>query len=122
MKTVNELAREIENNQAGCKALLDCYRTTDETLRAFIISLKELPPSMVPALLKTFDGEHDKAKCKTFLDVIKNERIGTLFEDLSNEETYTWNGFNKDDEPTVIKLGSTKQISLDPSTLVRRIF
>lgn len=119
---MSELAREIENNQSGYKALLDCFRTTDETLRAFIISLKEMPAFMVPALLKTFDGEHDKAKCKTFLDVIKNERVGTLFEDLSTETTYTWNGFNKDDEPTVIKLGSNKQLALDPGTLVRRLF
>lgn len=119
---MSELAREIEYNQAGCKALLDCYRTTDETLRAFIFSLKELPSSMVPALLYTFDTQQRNNRCKTFLDVIKNESVGTLFEDLSTETTYTWNGFNKDDEPTVIKLGSTKQLALDPGTLVRRLF
>lgn len=119
---MSELAREIENNQSGYKALLDCFRTTDETLRAFIISLKEMPAFMVPALLKTFDGEHDKAKCKTFLDVIKNESVGTLFEDSITQKTYAWSGFNKDNEPTVIKLGDNKQTALDPLTPVRRLF
>lgn len=109
-------------NQPGCKALLDCYRTTDETLRAFIISLKELPSSMVPALLYTFDTQQKNNKCKTFLDVIKNESVGTLFEDATTQKTYSWSGFNKDNEPTVIKLGDNKQTALDPLTPVRRLF
>lgn len=122
MKTILELASEIQKNQEGCKALLDCFRTTDDTLRLFLFSLKEIPAPMVPELLRTFYKEQERSTYKTFLDIIRNEPFGTMFEHKESGITYQWAGFNKDNEPTVVKFGTNEQSTLDPASVVWRFF
>ena len=122
MKTILELASEIQKNQEGYKALLDCFRTTDDTLRLFLFSLKEVPAPMVPELLRTFYKEQERSTYKTFLDIIRNESFGTMFEHKESGITYQWAGFNKDNEPTVVKFGTNEQSTLDPASVVWRFF
>ena len=117
-----ELAKEIQENPEGYKALLDCFRTTDESLRMFLFSLKEIPAPMVPELLRTFYKEQERSTYRTFLDIIRNESFGTMFEEKASGITYCWAGFNKDNEPTVVQLGKTEQTTLDPAAIVWRLF
>jgi hypothetical protein len=122
MKTILELASDIQREPENLKHLLDSFRTTDESLRMFLFSLKEVSPVMVPALLRTFHMEQDRANCKTFLDIIRGESVGVVFEEKSSGINYVWSGFNKDNEPTVVKFGTNTQIQLDPSTVIIRWF
>jgi hypothetical protein len=77
---------------------------------------------MAPELIRTFYREQEKTTYKTFMDVIKNDPAGTMFEVVDSGVSYSWSGFNKDSEPTVIQLGKVEQTSLDPSTKIHRKF
>lgn len=88
----------------------------------FLFSLKEMPTIMVPELLRTFYKEQERTADRTFLDIIRNERFGTMFEEKASGITYSWSGFNKDNEPTVVQLGKTEQTTLDPAAIVWRLF
>jgi hypothetical protein len=122
MMTLLELAKEIQKNPEDLRHLLNSFRTTDADLRLFLLSLKELPASMAPELIRTFYREQEKTTYKTFMDVIKNDPAGTIFEVVDSGISYSWSGFNKDSEPTVIQLGKVEQTSLDPATKIHRKF
>lgn len=102
--------------------MLNSFRTTDSDLRLFLLSLKELPASIAPELIRTFYREQEKTTYKTFLDVIRSDPAGTIFEAVESGVSYYWAGFNKDNEPTVIQLGKVEQLFLDPSTKIYRKF
>ena len=112
----------MEKNQEGYKALLDLFRTTDEALRIFLFSLKEIPAPMVPELLRTFYREQEKSTYRTFLDVIKCEPVGTLFECVQSGISYQFTGFDNENSPTAVQLGKKEQVYLNPTLKVWRIF
>jgi hypothetical protein len=45
-----------------------------------------------------------------------------MFEHKESGITYQWAGFNKDNEPTVVKFGTNEQTTLDPASVVWRFF
>ena len=87
MKTLQQLAEEIQNNPENTISLLTSFRTTSSEVRDFLFSMQSTPAYMVPALIKTFAINHRENDPKTVRDLMTGERyIGSLFvmcEDLS---------------------------------------
>lgn len=77
---------------------------------------------MVPELLRTFYREQEKSTYRTFLDIIKCEPIGTLFEDVASGISYQFTGFDKDQSPTAVQFGKREQVYLNPTLKVWRVF
>jgi hypothetical protein len=122
MKTVPELAKEIEQFPESMNQLLDSFRTTDNDLRMFLYSLKQVPAPIVPALLITFYREQERTIKKTVLDVVKNNSVGLLFEVIKLNETYQFTGFDKDQCPTFCKIGDSTQVYLDMEMGIKWLF
>lgn len=116
------MAKEIELNPEKVKSLLDSFKSTDESIILFLMTLKQLPPYMVPALIQTFSRKQEDNTVLTFLDVIKNDGFGTVFESLEDGQTYQFSAIDNYGDATVVKLGSGHQSYMDIKTKIRRKF
>lgn len=77
---------------------------------------------MVPGLLIAFNREHERHQQFTFMDIIKEDDVGILFEEVATDVTYRFTGFTVEGFPTCVALGSKDQVQLDPQTKIRRLF
>jgi len=125
MKTVPELAKEIENNPEQAHHLLDGFRTIDHDLRMFLFSLKSVPAQIIPALLTTFYKEQVRLEKRTVLDVIRSGDVGVLFEVKELNKTFIYTGFDCNNNASFVELGKDRkkdQCYLDANMEIKWLF
>lgn len=88
----------------------------------FLFSLKQVPVQIIPSLLITFYREQERSAKKTVLDVIKSNDVGLLFEVKELGSSYRFTGFDKDNNATFCKLGSSNQEYLNADLEIKWIF
>jgi hypothetical protein len=125
MKTVLELATEIEKNKEGYKALLDLFKTTDDGLRLVLLAYKELPAEIVPPLLRTYNREkiqHEISSKRLTVNDVVNVLSGVhIFELEEDQKTYVFRG-NLEGKAMFTELGKSDLVALNLSSPVGRLF
>jgi len=123
MKTLQQLAEEIQNNPENTISLLTSFRTTSSEIRDFLFSMQTTPAYMVPALIKTFAINHRENDPKTVRDLMTGERyIGSLFvmcEDLSD---WSFVGISTSGKPLARPINSALVMELDPEKEIKYVF
>jgi hypothetical protein len=124
MKTVLELASEIEKNQEGYKALLDLFKTNDDGLRLTLLAYKDLPAQIVPGLLRSYSRlqfELELATKKITVNDILNSTTYFMFELEEDQKTYVFRGYYEN-QAMFVELGKNELKYINPSLPIRRLF
>jgi hypothetical protein len=109
MENLREASRKIQQDPFQCKEILSEVRTTNEEVRSFILSIKDMNPLIIPALIETFIIEN--SKITVFEDIVKRERVGTIFTCLEDNIDYVYCGFNNG-FPWCVVLGEDQQVMM----------
>lgn len=119
MKTLIDLANEIQNDPKNVLPLLASFRTTSSEVRSFLFSLHDVPPYIVPALLRTFALNHRETEPKIIKDLIdSNKHLGAMFVLLEDGSDWTYQGVSSSgkalcrpfNSPLLMEISSEKEI------------
>lgn len=123
MKTLQNLAKEIQENPHQCSELLGSFRTTSKEVREFLFAMTTTPVYMVPALLETFALRHRENDPKTVGDLMGNRNhVGCIF--VLEEDGSDWNyvGSSTSKKPLCRPFNSDLVMELDPDKRIRYVF
>jgi hypothetical protein len=73
-------------------------------------------PLIIPALIETFIIENNKIT--TFDDIVKKERVGTIFTCLEDNIEYVYCGYNNG-FPWCVVIGDDQQVMISNETRIK---
>jgi hypothetical protein len=123
MKTLKELAKEIQENPDKLHDLLNSFRTTSTEIRSFLFSLHDMPVYLVPALIETFALRYRSTDPKTLKDLIGvSYFLGALFTLCEDNTDWTYLGVSSSGKPLCRPINSELVIELDPDKAIKNVF
>jgi hypothetical protein len=123
MKTLLELANEIQNNPEKATDLLISFRTTSKEVRDFLFSMQTTPAYIVPALIQTFAIQHRENDPKTIRDLMSSDRyIGSLFVIVEDRSDWSYVGVSTSGKPLGRPINSALVMELDPDKEITHVF
>lgn len=122
MRTLRELAKEIQDNPNQISELLTSFRTTSTEVRDFLFSLRQVPPYIVPALLETFAMKHRENEPKTVRDLMHPSHVGSLFVIVEDQSDWTYVGISTSGKPLCRPFNSDMIMELDPEKEIKYVF
>lgn len=123
MKTLIDLANEIQNDPKNVLPLLASFRTTSSEVRSFLFSLHDVPAYIVPALLRTFASNHRESEPKTIKDMMDcNTHLGAMFVLVEDSTDWTYQGISSSGKALCRPFNSSMLIELDPSKEIKYVF
>jgi len=122
MRTLKELAKEIQDNPSQISELLTSFRTTSTEIRDFLFSLRQVPPYIVPALLETFAMKHRESEPKTVRDLMHPSYVGSLFVIVEDQSDWTYVGISTSGKPLCRPFNSDMIMEIDPEKEIKYVF
>lgn len=123
MKTLQQLAEEIQNNPEKVMELLTSFRTTSSEIRDFLFSMQSIPAYMVPALILTFAKNHRENDPKTVRDLMVSDRfLGSLFVLSEDSSDWSYVGVSTSGKPLARPINSALVMELDPEKEITHVF
>jgi hypothetical protein len=123
MKTLRDLAREIQENPSQTSELLTAFRTTSSEIRDFLFSLRQVPTYVVPALIETFAQKHRENDPKTIRDLMTSEAyVGSFFVICEDGSDWSYQGISSSGKPMGRPISSALIMELDPDKEIRYVF
>lgn len=123
MKTLSQLAEEIQNNPEKVVELLTSFRTTSSEIRDFLFSMQSTPVYMVPALILTFVRNHRESDPKTVRDLMASDRyLGNMFVLCEDSSDWSFVGVSTSGKPLARPINSSLVMELDPDKEIKYVF
>ncbi len=123
MKTLHQLAEEIQENPNKAPELLTSFRTTSSEVRDFLFGLHQVPVYLVPALIKTFAINHRESVPKTIRDLMTSDRyVGSLFVLVEDSSDWSYQGISTSGKPMGRPINSALIMELDPEKEINHVF
>lgn len=120
--SLKKLAEHIQKNPESSKAVIEGYQEVcDQTTAYFLDSIKRNASHVLPALILAFENSKDSGPT-TIGKVVETMGIGTIFELVSNEESYQYTGLNCNGDATAVKIGSNCQKEFNGNEIIKRVF
>lgn len=123
MKTLGELARDIQNSPHQAHDLLMGFRTTSHEVREFLFGIKNVPVYLLPALIETFAMKHREDDPKTIRDLMQSAKyVGSLFVLVEDDSDWSYVGISTFGKPLCRPYNSDIIVELDPDKSIKYVF
>jgi hypothetical protein len=123
MKTLRQLAQEIQRNPDQCYELLGSFRTTSKEVRDFLFAMQGTPVYLIPALIETFSLKHRESDPKTVGELMNSKgHIGSIFVLVEDGSDWHYVGSSLDGHPLCRPFNSELVMELDPSKEIKYVF
>lgn len=123
MKTLYQLAKEIQKNPDQSSELLKSFRTTSKEIIDFLLSMTTTPVYLVPALIETFALKHREGDPKTVEELMNNmSHIGSIFVLVEDGSDWHYVGSSVSGKPLCRPFNSELVMELDPSKEIKYVF
>jgi hypothetical protein len=120
--SLKKLAEEIQKNPDMAKGLIDGYSDVcDQSTAFFLQSIKKNVVYVIPSLILAFEASKDSGPT-TINRIAEKMSVGTIFELVSNDESYQYTGVNCNGDVTAVKLGTSFQKEFHGNEVIRRVF
>lgn len=118
-----ELSKKIQQNPDQLIELLSSFRTTSSETRDFLLSLKNVPAYIVPALIETFAVRHRENFPMTIRDLMSDRKnVGSIFVLVRDDSDWNYVGVSTDGKALCRPFNSEIVTELDPSEAIRYVF
>ena len=123
MKTLIDLAKEVQNDPANVTSILSSFRTTSSEVKLFLLSLQSVPPYMVPALLRTFAANHREDEPKFVSDLMAQNRFMDCFFTLTEDGTdWTYLGVSSNGKALCRPINSNLVMEINAEKQIKYAF
>lgn len=126
MKTMNQLADDLERAPELTLELLTSFETNNTEVRSFLFSMQDIPHYIVPHLVRVFAGKYRGDDPKTLAQLVaRSWAIGTVFT-LQDYDKYnygfTYVGLNSSGKALCRADNSNMVFEMDIDTEIFNVF